>query len=103
MYSNNHIAGACGSVRCDAGQCTNGCGFDSHSTCARLLYGFIFRIGFQKGSLRTSFIFTIPRNVSFSSACCVPVAVTAVRAVPAEKSAKVISATILAIPIITGA
>ena len=64
---------ACGSVGCDTGQCTNGCGFDSRSTCARLLGASMLCVGFPQLPLRLSSVFTTLRNVSFSSAlylCC---------------------------------
>ena len=68
-YQTEVVGGtACGSLRSDAGQCTNGCGFDSQSACARLPGASMLCIGFPQTPLRLASISTVPRNVSFSSA-----------------------------------
>ena len=102
---------------CDTGQYTDSCGFDSRSTCARLLGATMLCVGFPQPPLRLSSVFTILRK-SFRSAlylrlpctqkkfqfCTVPpyslysekvsflhctsVAFTVLRAVPAEKTAR---------------
>ena len=58
----------CDSVRCDVGQCTSGWGFDSLSTCPRLLGPPISCVGLPQLPLRLSSVFAIPKNVAFSSA-----------------------------------
>ena len=83
-----HDGRACGSMGCDTGQCTNGCGFDSRSTCARLLVASVLCVGLPQLPLRPSSVFTVLRNVSFSSALYTSVAFTVLRAAPAERTAR---------------